>query len=100
MQREGSRTELKARGGAAVCLMKLKILSWNVRGLNEEEKRMRIKGLIREWMEDIVYLQETKLQFINREVLRVYGVVLMWIGVFLGSRGASGGILIMWIEGC
>jgi exonuclease III len=96
MQREGSRTELKARGGAAVCLMKLKILSWNVRGLNEEEKRMRMKGLIREWMEDIVYLQETKLQFINREVLRsLWGCTHVdWC--FLESRGASRGILIMW----
>jgi exonuclease III len=41
--------------------MKSKILSWNVRELNEEEKRMRIKGLIREWKADIVFLHETKL---------------------------------------
>jgi exonuclease III len=31
---------------------------------------MRIKKLIREWKEDIVCLQETKLNFITREVVR------------------------------
>jgi len=41
-----------------------------VRGLNEEEKRMRIKGLIRECKAHIVCLQETKLKFINMEVVR------------------------------
>jgi hypothetical protein len=29
--------------------MKLKIVSWNVRGLNENEKRLRIRGFLRDW---------------------------------------------------
>jgi len=34
--------------------MKLKILTWNVRGLNERDKRLRILNLFREWKADIV----------------------------------------------
>jgi exonuclease III len=76
--------------------MKPKILSWNIRGLNLEEKRMKIKGLIGEWKADIVCLQETKLQHVTREIARsLWGCAHMdWC--YLGSQGASGGILLMW----
>jgi exonuclease III len=50
--------------------MKPTILSWNVRGLNLEEERMKIKGLIGEWKVDIVCLQETELQQVTREIAR------------------------------
>jgi exonuclease III len=36
--------------------MKPKIFSWDVQGLNERDKRMRVKNLLREWKTDIVYL--------------------------------------------
>ena len=41
--------------------MNLKIVSWNVRGLNEQDKRLQVRNLIRKWKADIVCLQETKL---------------------------------------
>ena len=50
--------------------MKPKIISWNVRGMNELEKRMKIKRRLREWKADIVFLQETKIEVINGEVIR------------------------------
>jgi exonuclease III len=50
--------------------MKPKILSWNVKRLNMEEERMKIKGLIREWKEDIVCLQEAKVQTVTRELIQ------------------------------
>ena len=40
--------------------MKLKILSWNVRGANDPEKRKAIKNFIRIHKVDMVCLQETK----------------------------------------
>ena len=40
--------------------MKLKILSWNVRGLNAAEKRMVVKLFVKGVRADIVCLQETK----------------------------------------
>jgi exonuclease III len=34
--------------------MKPKILSWNVRGLNEGQKRLRVRNLLQDWKVDIV----------------------------------------------
>jgi len=36
--------------------MKPKIVSWNVRGLNDNERKMEIRGLLRDWKVDIVCL--------------------------------------------
>ena len=50
--------------------MNLKLLSWNVRGLNEVDKRLQIRNLLRSWKADIVCLQETKLEWITRVIVR------------------------------
>ncbi|WMV33011.1 hypothetical protein MTR67_026396 [Solanum verrucosum] len=42
--------------------MRIKILSWNVRGLNDSRKRSTIKSLLMKWKADIVCLQETKIE--------------------------------------
>ena len=46
--------------------MKLKIVSWNVRGLNDLLKRLVVRNLLREWNCDVVCLQETKLAGMDR----------------------------------
>ncbi|KAF5467563.1 hypothetical protein F2P56_017374 [Juglans regia] len=76
--------------------MKPKILSWNVRGLNEVEKRLRIRRLLREWKADIVCLQETKLKMISRRIIRSLWSNIYVDWVYLASSGASGGVVIMW----
>jgi exonuclease III len=67
--------------------MKPKIVSWNVRGMNEIEKRWKIRRLLREWKADIVCLQETKLEVISREVIRSVWGVYMLIGCIWGRGG-------------
>ena len=76
--------------------MSLKIISWNVRGLNEQDKKLRVRNLIRKWGPDLVCLQETKMGLINRAVIRSLwgGQHVDWS--YLGSCGASGGVLLMW----
>ena len=76
--------------------MNLKLLSWNVRGPNEVAKRLQIRNLLRAWKVDIVCLQETKLEWITRGIVRsIWGYPFVdWL--YLGSDGASGGILVMW----
>ena len=76
--------------------MNLQILSWNVRGLHERDKRLQIKNLIRMWRADIICMQETKMELITRGFVRsLWGCHYVdW--VYLGSLGASGGILVMW----
>jgi exonuclease III len=45
--------------------MKHKIRSWNVKGLNEGNKHLRVKNFLSLWKVDIVCLQETKLEMIT-----------------------------------
>ena len=45
--------------------MTLRLLSWNVRELNNPQKREVCKNLLKEWKCDIVCLQETKVSTIN-----------------------------------
>ena len=54
--------------------MKLKILSWNVRGVNDPDKRKVIKNFIRIHRVDMVCLQETKVQEMNIDMVRSLGV--------------------------
>ncbi|KAG6654621.1 hypothetical protein CIPAW_05G158600 [Carya illinoinensis] len=76
--------------------MKPKILSWNVRGLNEINKRLCIKNLLREWRADVVCLQETKLKLVTRKLVRSVWHCPYVDWIYLASNGASGGILVMW----
>ncbi|KAG6666005.1 hypothetical protein CIPAW_01G000700 [Carya illinoinensis] len=75
--------------------MKPKIISWNVRRLNKQAKRLQVRNFLRQWQGDIICLQETKLELITRQIVRS-----LWRGHHVGwsylpSKGASGGILIM-----
>ena len=76
--------------------MNLKIVSWNVCGLNDSDKCLRIRNLIRLWKADLVYLQETKLGEVDRSLIKsLWGCPhLDWLS--LGSNGASEGILLIW----
>ena len=76
--------------------MKLRILSWNVRGANDREKRKLIKEVIKSQKVDLVRLQETKIQEMSNGFVKSlrFGRCLEW-GV-LNSRGAAGGVLVFW----
>ena len=76
--------------------MNLRIVSWNVRGLNEQDKQLQVRNLIQKWEANIVCLQETKMDLINRGVISSLwgGQHVDWL--YLGSVGASGGVLLMW----
>jgi hypothetical protein len=67
-----------------------KILSWNVRGLNEEAKRLRVRNLLSLWKVDIVCLQETKFLGLRLVLCIVCGDALMLIGVLWLRKGLRG----------
>ena len=46
--------------------MKIKMISWNIRGLNDPQKCLVMKNLLQEWKCDVVCLQETKIASMNR----------------------------------
>ena len=74
----------------------MQIVSWNVRGLNDGSKRLMVRHLLKQWKVDLVCLQETKLQSLSRGLIRSLwgGHHVDWL--FVGSNGASGGILLLW----
>ena len=58
--------------------MTLQLLSWNVRGLNNPQKREVCKNLLKEWKCDIVCFQETKVFSID-----VAFVQSLWGSLFI-----------------
>ena len=64
-----------------------------MKGLNDVEKRLWVKGLTKGWKADIICLQETKIE--KRKTMRnLWGCHHVdWLN--LGSIGVSGGILLM-----
>jgi exonuclease III len=76
--------------------MKPRIVSWNVRGLNDVMKCKGVGNLLRGWKADLVCLQETKVSSISRALVRRVwgGSHVKWCS--LEAVGASGGILILW----
>ena len=67
--------------------MKIKILSWNVRGANNPEKRRVIKQFIRDQRVDLVCLQETKVQNMNLKLARSLGAGRFSVWLLLMLRG-------------
>ena len=49
--------------------MNLKILYWNVRGLNDRRKCSIVKNLLRDWKRDVICFQETKLTSMDRQMV-------------------------------
>ena len=74
--------------------MRIKLLCWNVRGLNDFEKRKLIKGVVRNQKPYLVCLLETKVKEMSLQMVKSMGVgrFLNWASV--DARGAAGGLLL------
>ena len=76
--------------------MKVKILSWNVRGANDSSKRKVSKTFLRNQRVDLICIQETKMQFMTDSIARSLGSGRFLDWKFVNAEGASGGIFICW----
>ena len=56
--------------GLSFFFMKLKLVSWNVKGLNDPKKRGILRNWLRKWKVDVVCLQETKLDRVDWRIIR------------------------------
>jgi exonuclease III len=77
-------------------VVKMKYISYNIRGLGSWEKRKEIQKLVKQHRPWILCVQETKLEVINE-----FLCVSLWGNQNFGfsyrpSVGASGGILTLW----
>jgi len=73
-----------------------KILSWNVRGINSQEKWDAIPDKIVESACNIVCLQETKRENFDSAYLRKFCPRQLDCFALSPSAGASGGLLVIW----
>ena len=78
--------------------MKLKIMLWNVRGVNNRDKRKFLKAFIfiRSKKADIVCLQETKIQNMSVRIVCSLGVGRFLDWGTVDAEGSAGGILAFW----
>ena len=76
--------------------MTLKLLSWNVRGLNNPCKRKVCKNLLKEWRCDIICLQKTKFSSVNSAVLHSLSGSPFSDWAVLDAVQTSGGVLLLW----
>ena len=77
--------------------MNLKLLSWNVRGLNNPHKRLVVTNLLKKWKCDIVCcLQETKLDSTSSNMVKSIWRSPFTDWVALEAICIARGILLMW----
>ena len=90
------RVEQKRRDQRGLFYMKLKILSWNVREVNDVNKRKVIKALIKSQKVDVVCLQETKMQDMSIREVQSLGVgrFLQWGA--MNAKGTVRGAIFFW----
>lgn len=74
----------------------MQILSWNIRGLGSFSKKRFLSKLIKKKRPDMVFIQETKLESVDRlAIQRIWGVSNVDYACS-NSEGASGGLLTIW----
>ena len=76
--------------------MNLKLLSWNVRGANDNNKRRIIKSFVRKQKVDLLCIQETKIQLMTEGVVKSLGAGRFLDWRALEAAGSAGGVLICW----
>ena len=76
--------------------MRIKILCWNVRGLNDLEKKKLIKGVVRNQKPNLVCLLETKVKEMSLQMVKSVGIGRFLIWASVDARGAAGGLLLFW----
>ena len=76
--------------------MKLKLIFWNVRGLNDPKKRGILRNWLRKWKVDVVYLQETKLDKVDWRIIQsIWGNrFVAWVAP--DAINMARGVLLLW----
>lgn len=76
--------------------MSFSILAWNVRGLGRLDKRRIVKDIVQSSSMELLVLVESKLKSLPRTFLRQVCHFPLVDGICLHSKGAAGGIWVIW----
>lgn len=74
----------------------MKLLCWNVHGMNSASKRAVMKELFKSYRGECLFIQETKMESNTDPILRLFCPWRSCQYAFCPSIGASGGILLVW----
>lgn len=85
----------QGRRGQVLNQWVMKLISWNVRGMNSPSKRAAIKGFIKSMKGELVFLLETKMEVIDSQVICSIFVFHEADFVYGPSEEASGVILLL-----
>ncbi|XVF06433.1 hypothetical protein REPUB_Repub06bG0047700 [Reevesia pubescens] len=77
-------------------LSQMKLICWNIRSLERKEKRRTIHRINSEWKPDVLMLQETKLNVVDKKLLRALGFYDEVNFEFSSSEGSSGELILIW----
>jgi len=88
-------TELMPLQVGCWCLM-FRLLSWNVRGINDLDKKVLLKSFLRKWKCDLGCLQEIKMEAVSPYDIRSFWGYHSVDFAALNAVGSSGGVLVMW----
>lgn len=75
----------------------MKIITWNIRGLNSSHKLDVVRNFFREQKPDFLLLQETKM---NKEKAEQIKAIKNYSIKASSLEGASGGTLMLWKKNC
>lgn len=74
------------------------IVNWNIRGINNINRRDVIRKKVKQWKPTILVLQETKIQECNKDLAKQIWAKISVKWVDAPSEGRSRGILCFWDE--
>jgi exonuclease III len=75
---------------------KWRVLCWNVRGLNGDNRQREVHSKIEESDCDIICLQETKCEVFDWRLIKKFCTRNFDRFAYSPSAGASGGIIVLW----
>lgn len=76
--------------------MMFRVVSWNVRGLNDSSKRFTVRDVISKVRNVVVCLQESKVRQVSGSFLHSLAGSFIDKRVFVEANGASGGLITCW----
>lgn len=72
------------------------VLSWNIRGINSEDKLLALRNCIETSGCDVICLQETKRTTFDRAFIKTFCPKRFDQYAYIPSRGVSGGLITIW----
>ncbi|KAE8689425.1 hypothetical protein F3Y22_tig00110937pilonHSYRG00001 [Hibiscus syriacus] len=79
-----------------IYMVKMKIISWNIRGIRKKEKSRAVATMVRNYKPGILLIQETKLEKCSQAIRRRIGGSILNSWTVVPAVGSAGGLMVLW----